>query len=72
MYLALASDSLYAYHTNNDSWEPKLYKYQQDGANVLFFTFINPRTMIVPKAFQKLSKSRGTGADGSVPGSTGK
>ena len=71
MYLALASDSLDAYHTNNDDWEPKLYKYQQEGANVLFFTFINPETMIVPGSFQKLAKSRGTGADGAVPEDTG-
>ena len=26
----------------------------QEGANVLFFTFINPATMDVPAAFQKL------------------
>ena len=71
MYLALASDSLDAYHTDNDDWEPKLYKYQQEGANVLFFTFINPETMIVPRSFQKLAKSRGTGTDGAVPEDTG-
>ena len=28
--------------------------YIQEGANVLFFTFINPATMDVPAAFQKL------------------
>ena len=28
--------------------------YIQEGANVLFFTFINPGTMDVPAAFQKL------------------
>jgi hypothetical protein len=28
----------------------------QDGANVLFFTFINPSNMEVPRAFQKLGK----------------
>ena len=71
MYLALASDSMDAYHTNNDDWEPKLYKYQQEGANVLFFTFVNPETMIVPTSFQKLAKSRGTDADGAVPKDTG-
>ena len=71
MYLALASDSMDAYHTNNDDWEPKLYRYQQEGANVLFFTFINPETMIVPTSFQKLAKSRGTDADGADPEDTG-
>ena len=29
----------------------------QNGANVLFFTFINPATMKVPLAFKKLGKS---------------
>ena len=28
----------------------------QEGANVLFFTFINPATMDVPAAFQKLGQ----------------
>jgi hypothetical protein len=28
----------------------------QEGANVLFFTFINPATMEIPLAFQKLGK----------------
>ena len=39
-----------------DGWEPKLYPYQQQGANVLFFTFINPETMAVPESFKKLGK----------------
>ena len=30
---------------------------RQEGANVLFFTFINPATMDVPAAFQKLGTS---------------
>ena len=30
---------------------------EQEGANVLFFTFINPATMDVPAAFQKLGNS---------------
>ena len=36
--------SLFSYHTDDD-WDPKLCPYQQQGANVLFFTFINPETM---------------------------
>ena len=59
-----------AYHTNNDDWEPKLYKYQQEGANVLFFTFINPESMAVPKSFTNLAASRGTNAEGAVPKDT--
>ena len=32
----------------------------QAGANVLFFTFINPATMDVPAAFQKLGETSQT------------
>ena len=45
-----------SYHTDNGDWEPRLYEYQQRGANVLFFTFINPETMRVPEAFKKLGR----------------
>ena len=48
--------TLFSYHTEEDGWEPKLYPYQQQGANVLFFTFINPETMAVPESFKKLGK----------------
>jgi hypothetical protein len=41
LYITLADDTEEGYHTDDD-WEPKLYEYQQTGANVLFFTFINP------------------------------
>ena len=47
---------LFSYHTDEDGWEPRLYSYQQEGANVLFFTFINPETMAVPESFKKLGK----------------
>ena len=40
--------------SDNYDWEPRLHPYQQIGANVLFFTFINPATMEVPVAFKKL------------------
>jgi hypothetical protein len=35
---------------------PEFSYLMQDGANVLFFTFINPSNMEVPRAFQKLGK----------------
>merc|ERR1712183_637698 len=69
MYLPLADDGVDGFHDNSD-WEPLLYPYQQQGANVLFFAFINPATMGVPLAFRKLCQSRGSGKDGSVPGDT--
>merc|ERR1712066_219071 len=50
--------------------EPRLFPYQQEGANVLFFTFINPETMAVPESFKKLASSRGTNREGSVPADT--
>merc|ERR1711890_95832 len=70
MYILLADDTEDDFHTDNDQWEPLLHPYQQDGSNVLFFTFINPETMAVPKAFKKLAASRGTGAEGAVPKDT--
>ena len=42
--------------SDNYDWEPRLHPYQQIGANVLFFTFINPATMEVPVAFKKLGR----------------
>ncbi len=69
IYILLADDTEDGFHTDDD-WNPKLYPYQQDGANVLFFTFINPETMKVPKSFEKLAKTRGTSADGAVPKDT--
>ena len=50
------TDIYFSYHTEEDGWDPKLYPYQQEGANVLFFTFINPETMAVPESFKKLGK----------------
>jgi len=69
MYILLADDTEDNFHTDAE-WEPKLYPYQQSGANVLFFTFINPETMLVPESFKKLALSRGTGGEGSVPADT--
>jgi len=69
MYILLADDTEDGFHTDSD-WNPLLHEYQQTGANVLFFTFINPASMEVPVSFQKLAASRGTGAEGSVPADT--
>lgn len=70
MYILLADDTEPGYHTDNAAWTPLLHPYQQAGANVLFFTFINPATMDIPAAFQKLAATRGTGAEGAVPAET--
>merc|ERR1712130_1050470 len=70
MYILLADDTEPGYHTDNAAWQPLLHPYQQEGANVLFFTFINPATMDVPAAFQKLAATRGTGVEGAVPADT--
>merc|ERR1711936_1023119 len=69
MYILLADDFEEGFESSAD-WEPRLYPYQQEGANVLFFTFINPATMAVPESFKKLAASRGTNGDGSVPADT--
>jgi len=70
MYILLADDTEDGYHSDNNDWEPMLYPYQQDGANVLFFTFINPATMEVPVAFRKLAATRGHMTKGAVPADT--
>jgi len=70
MYILLADDTEDGYHTDNGDWEPLLHPYQQTGANVLFFTFINPATMEVPVSFRKLAATRGTNVDGAVPSDT--
>jgi hypothetical protein len=69
MYLPLADNTEEGFHDSSD-WTPRLYPYQQRGANVLFFTFINPTTMEVPRAFAKLAATKGTDVEGAVPGDT--
>jgi len=54
MYVLLADDTEDGFHSDDD-WEPKLFEYQQKGANVLFFTFINPDTMEGATCFPKVS-----------------
>ena len=71
LYVLLADDDEDGYESNAE-WrqDPELFQWQQDAANVLFFTFIHPDTMDVPPAFQKLAATRGSGAPGSVPANT--
>jgi len=69
MYILLADDTEKGFESNAD-WSPMLYPYQQEGANVLFFTFINPETMEIPLSFKKLASTRGTGVEGAVPRDT--
>merc|ERR1719348_2462943 len=69
LYVLLADDTEDGFGTMAD-WEPKLFPWQQESSNVLFFTFIHPDTMEVPKAYKKLAATRGTGAPGSVPANT--
>lgn len=69
LYVILADDYDEGYNTDTQ-WSPKLYEYQQKGANVLFFTFINPDTMKVPVSFQNLAATRGQDIKGAVPKDT--
>merc|ERR1712117_162268 len=69
LYVLLADDTESGFETGAD-WEPKLFPWQQESSNVLFFTFIHPETMEVPRAYQKLAATRGSGAPGSVPANT--
>jgi len=69
MYLNLADDEVFGYG-DLDDWDPLLYPYQQEGANVLYFSFINPATMVVPHSFRNLAQTRGTGVEGAIPADT--
>merc|ERR1712156_1187243 len=69
LYVLLADDTEDGFGTNAD-WDPKLFKWQQEASNVLFFTFIHPDSMEVPLAYQKLAATRGSGNPGSVPADT--
>ena len=74
LYILLADDSECktesACFDSKAEWDPQLYEWQQEGSNVLFFTFIHPETMDVPPSFQKLARSRGSGEPGAVPKDT--
>ena len=69
-YVLLADDTEEGFGTNACDWEPELYDYQLEAGNVLFFTFINPETMEVPCAFEKLMANKGSGAKGAIPDDT--
>merc|ERR1719361_1375703 len=73
LYVLLADDDHEGFRSEDcasDDCQPRLYPYQQTGANVLFFTFIHPTTMEVPPAFQHLARTRGTNEPGAVPADT--
>merc|ERR1712002_815914 len=70
LYILLADDTEDGFDSAQSEWTPQLYPWQQETANVLFFTFIHPGTMEVPPSFQKLAASRGNNAEGSVPSDT--
>lgn len=69
MYILLADETEEGYD-DDAIWQPRLYEYQQQGSNVLFFTFIHPGRMQIPEAFKTLAATRGTGAPGAVPADT--
>ena len=71
LYVLLADDDEDGFESNAE-WEqePQLFEWQQQAANVLFFTFIHPDTMEVPPSFRSLAATRGSGAPGSVPANT--
>lgn len=71
LYIILADDYVDGFDTAAD-WQPELYEYQKEAANVLYFTFINPDSMVVPKAFERLAATRGTQMQGAVPNDTRK
>ena len=43
-YVLIADDTVKNY-TSTDTWQPELYDYQINGANLLWLTFINPESM---------------------------
>merc|ERR1740124_1917179 len=69
LYVLLADDTEEGFESSAD-WDPKLFAWQQEASNVLFFTFIHPDTMDIPPSFKQLAATRGTGAPGAVPANT--
>ena len=70
LYILLADDTETGFESLSTSWEPELFPWQQEAANVLFFTFIHPDTMAIPPSYVKLAASRGSGLPGAVPKDT--
>lgn len=59
LYCLIADDTV-VNRTSDSVWQPKLYPYQQTGANVLYLTFLNPVKMPeLPPAMKALVKCRG-------------
>ena len=59
-FYCLIADDSYPNYTSHDNWQPGLYPYQMEGANVLWLTFINPTLMpAVPPAMANLAKCKG-------------
>ena len=69
-YYVLVADDDHVPYTSVDDWQPVLYDYQKSGANTLFLTFVNPMTMDIPPAFDRLIETRGSQQPGSVPDGT--
>lgn len=69
LYIILADETMSGFGSSS-VWTPQLYPYQQTAVNVLYFSFIHPRSMKVPQAFINLAKTRGTGTVGAVPSTT--
>jgi len=58
-YCLIADDTVTNY-TSTDNWQPALYDYQINGANVIWLTFINPELMpAVPPAMSNLAMCKG-------------
>ena len=70
-YIILADDTWEGFEADSN-WEPQLYDYLVEAGNVLFFSFINPATMIVPNAYKKLMDTKGSGGSGTIPADTSK
>ena len=59
MYCLIADDAVTNY-TGDADWQPKLYPYQEKGANVIWMTFVNPETMpAIPPAMKRLAACKG-------------
>jgi len=70
LYILLADDTEDGFGSDSTGWTPELFPWQQEAANVLFFTFIHPGTMAIPPSYRTLAASRGSGQPGSVPRDT--
>ena len=57
LYLSMADDTVEGYETDSD-WNPELYEYQQVGANLLLFAFINPANHGGSKVISKVGRNK--------------